>query len=283
MICSKCGQLNADDAQFCTNCAWNLQIKVEREQLKCPNCGQLNDLNVVFCAKCGRKILRHGHIAIFWLLGFFIWVLASIVITIAINFADKPLEKVLAYLPVFIGVFIVLFIPGIIMQFYTFRLKKYRLEHALKKINLFRLVSTLLAILITLNFLSFFFGLYSLFCNSKNPAECSQTFGCSFLTSFEECQKTFCVLSNFGQEGNCFPSIWSNQAGSAVLGIILIIIIILNLLIIPVSLLIYYITGFQENKPANTSNAVNVLGIIFTIILMLLIIFVVILAMFNRI
>jgi ribosomal protein L40E len=280
MICSKCGQLNYDDAQFCSKCSWNLQIQIEREKIKCPKCGELNDISFAYCRKCGKKILRHGHVAIFWLLGFVIWILGASVITMILNFSDKPLEKIITFLPIFLIIFLTLLIPGILLQFYTFRLKKYHLEHAVKKISLFRVFIVLLAVLITLNMVISLFGLYSSFCSSKNPAECNQTFGCLLVTTYNECVTGICP--QFVQGSSCSPAILAIHPGSVMLQIIFVLIILLNLIIIPASLLIYYITGYQENKPANISNTGNIIGIVCSVFLILLIIFLVIWALFLR-
>ncbi len=259
MNCPKCGQVNPDGAQFCTNCSWNLQIEITQAPLKCQRCGELNNALSVFCSKCGAKLLKHGHIFLFWGLGFLIWILGSSIVTMASNLNNNPLDKVLAALPIFASAFFILFIPGIIVQFLNLRIKKYKIEHDVNKLKLFKILSAGLGTLIMINLLFMLFGISTIYCGNRNQPDCDQTFGCSFVFLQNECKYALCPAIVEGSGGGaCYPFILEAKSMNMLLGIVVLFIAFLNILTVPIVLLIYASAGIKENDYTGQGNIGNI-------------------------
>ncbi len=53
-ICTSCGQLNTNDADFCVNCG--KQSFGSTSEVVCPKCGEVVNGDSVFCVSCGQKL-----------------------------------------------------------------------------------------------------------------------------------------------------------------------------------------------------------------------------------
>lgn len=53
-VCKSCGEINANDCEYCCNCGQ--REFVFREEITCPHCGAVNDKSFEHCINCGNDL-----------------------------------------------------------------------------------------------------------------------------------------------------------------------------------------------------------------------------------
>jgi hypothetical protein len=62
LACSKCGQVNASDQRFCSNCGSSLTPTAPvATGWRCASCGNTNEAGVRFCTECGKPQLQSSN------------------------------------------------------------------------------------------------------------------------------------------------------------------------------------------------------------------------------